>query len=189
MHASLFVIGDNPEEQLAPFDEQLEVEPYRQPISDESAERMMTHYADSIPFGSPPEAYRDVAIDWGNWESFDRDEDGYFRMSTNNKRGKWDWFEIGGRWRGEIIDACVGSVNQSKAGHILWSAMRVEDKIPFAILADGRFQERVEWMWDAKNETGEHVTHFTKDDWRDHCYQFLSRLAPDTLVTLIDYHP
>lgn len=200
MHASLFVIGPDTERQLAPFNEQLEVEPYRQPISSACIQRMREYYASGdskrhpvIPIDAPISAYQPVVSDWDNWEGLDVDANGYYRISTNNQRGKWDWYQVGGRWDGRIIMFDGAKVNWSASQCIDWQAMNRLDEEgysywPFAILADGVFQERREWVWDAENEEGKSVEHFSEEDWRDHCYQFLSRLAPDTLVTLIDYH-
>jgi hypothetical protein len=104
-HFTVLVIGENPEEQLEPFDENLETPEYcKGEISEESKSNMVDYYTrngqnpDGLGFD---ELYAIKGKDWdggslrknpitGVWEEF----------STYNPNSKWDWFQLGGRWSG-----------------------------------------------------------------------------------------
>lgn len=91
-HFCVLVTGIDIDVQLAPFDENLQVEPYREYLP-EAAWR----YYNCEP-GAPAE---EVAAKWNaEWETdtFGVDEHGLYETHTINPDGKWDWYEIGGRW-------------------------------------------------------------------------------------------
>jgi hypothetical protein len=104
-HFTVLVIGDDVEGQLAKYDENIEAEPYWRL----EAESVADHWATAgwIEEGKLPEnptmeqVVSQCIADWG--ESLDeyKVEDGkLYQRSTYNKLSKWDWYEIGGRWRG-----------------------------------------------------------------------------------------
>lgn len=74
-HFTVLVIGDDWEGQLAPYDENITVEPYK----DEC-------YCYNKEKGARPDC--DECHGTGT------------RMSTYNPRSKWDWYSLGGRWKG-----------------------------------------------------------------------------------------
>lgn len=102
-HFSVLVIGDNPEGQLAPYDENAEVPRYKS-------------YEDRDPDSWPRshavkggiEADDDAAVaaflnkEWDDDEPYEVDEKGLYRWSTYNPQSKWDWYELGGRWTGHL---------------------------------------------------------------------------------------
>ncbi|HEX7862877.1 MAG TPA: hypothetical protein VF773_21270 [Verrucomicrobiae bacterium] len=94
MHSFLLVAGDNIHDQLAPFSDHLEVDPYETFLSDEDIKSMADHY------GVPVTDLGTLATkmqDWRNDEGFVRDGRlGY--ISTYNPRGRHDWYQIGGAW-------------------------------------------------------------------------------------------
>lgn len=100
--------GQTVEELLAPYDENLEVEPYlkytRQQAIDEARKLWSTLTKDM----SDDDCWQYIAND------YDADmigEDGSI-YSTYNPKSKWDWWEEGGRWsgmlksNGETVDSC-----------------------------------------------------------------------------------
>jgi hypothetical protein len=113
-HFTCIVTGEDIESALAPFDENLEVEPYRVEIPLDTVGRAIAFYAEHpehCAFPAPTVA--DVALaKAGNAESIlhclssyesetaAQDAEGYYRMSTYNPLSKWDWYAVGGRWRG-----------------------------------------------------------------------------------------
>lgn len=103
-------VQDALEAALVPFDENTEVEPYRQYIEDsqEKYERALKWYADNPkdrPAGLDEKdvaavlsAYRDDTVHKETTEGSDVVL--YYELSTYNPKSKWDWWVIGGRWLG-----------------------------------------------------------------------------------------
>lgn len=148
-HYTVLVVGDSPEEQLEPFDENLEVEEYSKPILDDEIKRFVDYYknksiedADST-FETLYEKYGD---DW-NGNSWRLDENNEWKQySTYNPNSKWDWYEIGGRWTGffklkpgasgelgekswGVEAAKEGYADQALKGDIDFDGMREEAKL------------------------------------------------------------
>lgn len=109
-HFTVLVIGDNAEELLAPYDENLEVEPYREDIEQKDIDNMVEYFTKEAD-----EEKRIVGLDvndlttvqphWPTWNSCKLliDEDGKpYRMSTYNPKSEWDWYQVGGRWQGML---------------------------------------------------------------------------------------
>ena len=114
-HYTVLVIGDNPEEQLAPFDENSEVEEYARDVVDEEDKRNFLEFykkkeaAKDLPEGEPTpnvsfdieefaQYYAKYGDDWNsnNWRI---DSEGVWQeYSTYNPESKWDWYQLGGRW-------------------------------------------------------------------------------------------
>lgn len=112
-HFSVMVVGENPEEQLAYFDESLQVEEYEVGIvSKEQKDRMLAFYAENGQvFSSFDECYAECGEEW-NGNSYRKDEDGIWReYSTNNPDAKWDWYVLGGRWSGCYIRLKPGATS------------------------------------------------------------------------------
>lgn len=106
---------------LAPYNENIEVEPYVFKTKDEliaEGYRNADHYRYIIKHGDNND---DIVNHWGDdfldafsdeemyWASCkyhglyndDLDKDGNW-ISTYNPKSKWDWYSIGGRWSGEL---------------------------------------------------------------------------------------
>lgn len=104
-HFTVLVIGPDYEGQLAPYNEEIQVAPYRsyedgpwldtnrkkfaeehgrEPSDEEIAVYMNEQYADDDDFRS----------------RYHLDEKGVYTMSTYNPNSKWDWYAVGGRWKG-----------------------------------------------------------------------------------------
>lgn len=118
-HYTVLVIGDYPESQLEPFDENLEVERYCVgAVSDEDKEEMLSYYkGKGFDFESFDECYKAKGEEWNcNQYVF---EDGEWRVySTYNPNSKWDWYVLGGRWSGKFIklkNDRSGTIGQSGA--------------------------------------------------------------------------
>lgn len=103
MHYCTFVIigpdggiGTQVAEALAPFDETLEVDPYKIHLDEEEIKRMAGHY------GLEENDVSGLITKMPDWRGTDGgvDDVGLFSWATTNPEGKWDWYEIGGRWNG-----------------------------------------------------------------------------------------
>lgn len=89
--------GKTLEELLAPYDEELEVEPYMA-ITKEEALARIAEYEDKHP------EYKNMTDeekmrDWFGYKYFDEDGN---PMTTYNPDSKWDWYSIGGRFPGRL---------------------------------------------------------------------------------------
>lgn len=126
-HSVVIVVGDDVEGQLAPFDENKEVEPYHEPYPREKLARMLKFYAEEQKPEKVDERLRSIArkagisaegkvvgishsqlasltVPWCSerLELLKEPLDGcwYTIVNTYNPKSKWDWYEIGGRWTG-----------------------------------------------------------------------------------------
>lgn len=149
-HSTVLVIGEDPETMLAPFDEGIDVEPYRKDVDIETPQK---HWA----FDKLVEV-EGLAADAG-WPAFlealakryedddderlqyDPETDRVYEMSTYNPQSRWDWYILGGRWTGFFMlrEGRVGAtgepgvmtpaakddkVDQARKGDIDFDAMR-----------------------------------------------------------------
>jgi hypothetical protein len=103
-HARLLVIGDDLDAQMAPYDENKEVEPYK---DYEAGEPWFARSAKED--GIDPTDLEALAA-WHNAKyagdgerPYSVDENGLFTMSTYNPQSKWDWWSIGGRFAGQLM--------------------------------------------------------------------------------------
>jgi hypothetical protein len=98
-HFTVLVIGDNIEGKLAPYSEQLEVEPYKRYINKEERKRMAEYYGVDV---EDAEALIAKMPSWSGCEG-SVDENGLYYLTTHNPKSKWDWHQIGGRWAGSFV--------------------------------------------------------------------------------------
>lgn len=87
------------EELLAPYDENLEVEPYLKYTVDEATAYIKEH---CVPYNDYLKEYADRhLIDWfAESERLLIKQDGLY--STYNPNSKWDWYQIGGRFSSSL---------------------------------------------------------------------------------------
>lgn len=125
-HFTVLVIGEDHEGQLAPYNENIQVDGYKEHYDERSIERYKEMWKrrdeeHDAPLGLvevlegkeplPPlsvDQIEDPSIEeliawmneeWGDSE-YGIDDDGPYRVSHYNPKSKWDWYEVGGRWRG-----------------------------------------------------------------------------------------
>ena len=151
------------EDQMAPFDENIKVEPYvsysvEQAKADIARditrferiiERQDANYnlekcqehLEKLRTTTPEEKYREY-IEYH--EHFD--DDGK-PTSTYNSDSKWDWYVTGGRWDGWVNDREAS--NRAVADNIATTEAAVErNKIPHAIITpDGQWHEHGRMGW------------------------------------------
>ena len=133
-------------EALAPFDQELAVEPYREHL-DHTGVRMMAKHYDIAPANL--HALSKKMEDW-NGQKGAVDREGLYSLSTHNPDGRWDWYEIGGRWNGHIPHA---RKNSMRAG-TLANAPYLKSCLPYLILTP-----EGEWI--------EHERYYVSSDWKD----------------------
>ena len=110
-HYKVLVIhneNQNIEELLAPYDENLEVEPYLKYKHNDAIEMIKEEY---MPFNDFLKDYSDdKLLEWF------ADDCGYYLIdgdiyTTYNPKSKWDYYQIGGRFSGELELAEEGRLN------------------------------------------------------------------------------
>ena len=96
------------EKLLAPYNENLEVEPYLKYTVDEAIAYIKEH---CVPYNDYLKEYADRhLIDWfAENEGLLIKQDGLY--STYNPNSKWDWYQIGGRFDGELMLTEEGRLN------------------------------------------------------------------------------
>lgn len=113
------VIGDDPEGQLAPFDENEQVEEYcTGEVSEEDKQQMLEYYKreHKSQFRNFENCYKRYGKDW-NGNRWRKDEYGIWcEFSTYNPDSKWDWYVLGGRWSGAYIRLKEGATSGIKGG-------------------------------------------------------------------------
>lgn len=141
MHYSTFVIigrDADPEPAVAtalqPFDEDLEVEPYHDYLDASEIQRMAERYR------IPPTALPALARKMEDWRGREGSVDahGLYALTTYNPDGKFDWYEIGGRWDGYI----KGSRHNVISAKALHRSPRLRKCLPYYLATpDGRWLE------------------------------------------------
>lgn len=116
-HYSVLVIGDYPELQLEPFDENYAVEPYYVgDVSEDDKERMLSYYKEQgIEYNTFEECYAEKGGEW-NGNAYILEDGEWREYSTYNPDSKWDWYQLGGRWTGCFIklkDGAQGTIGDS----------------------------------------------------------------------------
>lgn len=131
-HFTVLVIGSNPESQLDPFDENIEMPRYikktrEQAIAESRSEFIQYEKNTYAEYIKDKEAYRKTTnnkahldflenefpkrLKWNDEEHFqntavwyddDYKDEDGNLYSTSNPKSKWDWYQLGGRWSGMI---------------------------------------------------------------------------------------
>lgn len=141
MHFSVFVmIGPDTDIEsgvlaaLAPFDESLEVPPYREHL-DHAAILSMAKY-----YGIDPANLHALSRKMKDWRGCEGgvDRKGLYSLLTCNPNGRWDWYEIGGRWNRYI----KGSKRNVIRAMTLANSPRLKGCLPYFVLTpDGEWIE------------------------------------------------
>lgn len=106
-HFTVLVIGDNVDDQLEKYAEDIEVEAYvTGKVTKADMKEMVKHYTKDRIGKSDltlEEEFKQINFehgeDWNNNQYVNIDGV-WQKVSTYNPDSKWDWYEIGGRWRG-----------------------------------------------------------------------------------------
>lgn len=102
-HYVVVVIGEDPDGQLAPFDENTIVAKYcKGEVSDKEKNSFMEYYQKEKPKEAAGKTFDELVEMFGQeWSNWQKDVDGVVRAySTYNPNSKWDWYSLGGRWTG-----------------------------------------------------------------------------------------
>lgn len=238
-HFCVLVIGDNPEGQLAKYDENLKLpmhktaskeeliakersriedyqntvyaeylqdpEKYRLSTANEAHLRYLEEefpkkleWTDEQCYEAAIKDYHDYVEDGENWCEIH--EDGSL-WKTTNENVKWDWYQMGGRYRGRLklkaprVDAPLymdwqyenyadyerlkkeGYCDQAYSHEV----ENLDEFVPFAIVKDGEWHQRGECGWWG-------VVTDENDNWDEEAKNLKKDLPYGTLLTVIDCH-
>ncbi len=110
-HFTCLVIGDDPDEQLAPYDENTRVAPYPVPL-DEDVVAKMNECVAGLPEAEQAEfAKLDLEGKLARYEGGQVEliDGRWHALSTYNPNSKWDWWTVGGRWSGCVLKVKDGA--------------------------------------------------------------------------------
>lgn len=153
-HFSVMVIGDDPEGQLAPYDENIKTAPTLQGlVPQEELDSFLKWVKEDYPDdsdGSFEYLYKKYGGQW-NGSAWAQNKKGEWEVwSTYNPSSKWDWYQLGGRWTGwlklkEGVTSGIhgkpglmteraeeGTADQAEYQDIDWEGMRAEAKMKAA---------------------------------------------------------
>lgn len=100
-HFTVLVIGNDPEAQLAPYDENISVEPYKMYV-DASTTEWPRSSAAGVDGTDDHAVAACLNAKWGE-KTYHVDDIGLFEWSTYNPKSQWDWYSLGGRWTGHFL--------------------------------------------------------------------------------------
>ncbi len=101
------------EDLLAPFDENMQVEPYIHFSRQEAIDFARQHYGDSMAEKTDEECWQLMAED-NETDSFGN------IYSTYNENAKWDWWSVGGRWGGMLQMKDGTPVDSGRVGDLVF---------------------------------------------------------------------
>lgn len=187
------IFGDDIEDNLAPYDENMEVKPYlkytkQQAIDKAKKEVTSGHFAYGSAMSkaeveaiNTDEGYYQYALKmWG----YQPDEEGNL-LSTYNPKSKWDWWTEGGRWNGYLPTIGDYQTNHCKVKDVNWSKYFEQSPTgPFCFITEnGEWHETARMGW-----WGMTVDDKENDVWRKEFEEYLNTLDPETSVIAIDFH-
>lgn len=205
MHYTLLVTGDNPDEQLEPYQEnnmgncgpdylefiiQDEEDLYNTSLAVYRDGNWYTTYTTTPDTKTWKEvcSYDEYMKRLGYEYNEEEEAWGYW----GNPNAKWDWYQMGGRWYGyfQLLDGKSGILGErslvvsfSEQSQVADSALKKDinwdkksDYVTYAILHEG------EWYED--NLLGAPLG----GDWQEFWINFVDRLPPTTRLTVFDCH-
>lgn len=146
-HAVVLVLGDDIEGQLAPYDENREVEPYKD-YEDLDPERWPVSFlAKEYPDADLTDPHTVARLYNGHWDDgsgkYEVDEKGLFEWSTYNPQSKWDWYTVGGRWAGTLlVKPLVAAAAPNVHVNQFSAEIAAQERQHFAPVMDGRHTDQ-----------------------------------------------
>lgn len=196
MHSCVYVIIENTDNietavtrALAPFDDARQVKPYKLRLFASTIMAMSRHY--NIP-ESDHQRLSEKMRDWLG-DPGGQDRLGLHALCSHNPDGKWDWYEIGGRfngcirgrWRPRSFAKKPDLQSNSLSSSILLRAKDFPKRTPFALVTPlGEWIERSSVV---STTSGWYVREVPKSAWSRRVRMIL-RKFPDQRIVCVDAH-
>ncbi len=193
MHSCIYVFITGSEQDteslvevaLDPFNEAHDVPPYKDHLSRSCIRYMAEHYK---LLATDLQKLAEKMPDWRGVPG-GIDELGLFAICTSNPVGKWDWYEIGGRWDGFITGRKRPSTdiirNNSICASTLVNVRDFAKRIPDGIvMPTGQWVERTSLV---TTSSGWYVRETPEDVWCNRVRRIL-KACPDHRVVGVDIH-
>lgn len=102
-------------------------------------------------------------------------------IDRTNPNAKWDWYQIGGRWKASLLLKDGTRADEATKGEVDWKAMGSFGT--FAVVKDGQWYEKGEMGYWAmvSNAKGE-------PEWSEEYSSLLDSVSDDTMLTIVDCH-
>lgn len=188
MHSVGIVISHHVNRALEPFADYLEVDRYKVFLSSEEIESMAEHYKlEPTDLG----ALCQKMGDWQSSEGFiEGSRLGYW--STSNPKSKYDWYKIGGRWKGFLKLKVpkkskwwfFGGRTVSTTDSALIDEIDVADlktKEPAFVLINGQWCEGTMALSDTLNGKSDEM-------WKRKFQEIVDKIPSGSIVTVVDVH-
>lgn len=170
---------------LAPYDENLDVEPYRDYPDEGELTRMRAWFEETYCYAPAVKDLADVMQQWHNTPGYVDEEGKLYRMSTYNPNSKWDWYQVGGRSEG--TGYAQFAVDSDHPNHLRAEGFDVRrvQWTPYSVLTpDGAWhtQGRLGWF-------GVSIDAMDDEAWTTHVEQLLAPYQqPGVALLVVDYH-
>lgn len=110
---------------------------------------------------------------------------GYF----HNPNAQWDWYEIGGRWQGELKTKSGMSCDKAEVKDIDFNSMSAsaEEKrwsIHAMLDLEGKWHQQGKMGWFGMSDT----TPDGEKTFTDHLHKYIADVNPDTYLVIVDCH-
>lgn len=172
MHSCVLIIGDNPEEQLKPFDEER-----RTKFNDLTADYKKEYEgkdSNGKPFREIYKSFGEFAMDWHGAERNAAGRYGFW----HNPNAQWDWYALGGRWKDFLPLRDGGAADTA-----IWRDVDSTKLEPTAaVLFDGRWYDFDDGFWHSTDEAKQ------DKEWLRRFKNIIKRIAMDAPVAIYDLH-
>ena len=186
MHCCILVVGESINDQLHPFADHTKVEPYRVFVEGEDLTAMAEH------FGISPDNLPALAEKMPEWDKVEGEvyQNRLCFWSRENPNGKFDWYEVGGRFSGYILlneprapsffGKLFGRKPTDRVNNALKRDVVVESILedpPAAILSDDT------WIEQRLDESAP-----SDEQWKQQFAEFFMSIPDDQMLTVVDIH-
>ncbi|ELP2194011.1 hypothetical protein VZ50_003714 [Salmonella enterica subsp. enterica serovar Champaign] len=197
-HFTVLVIGNNPEQSLAPYhefectctdDQYVQEIDITSEILADIKERGSVEEVVIYNFGDDSIVSDESELDLEGQHTFGyaivRDGELIKAVRRTNPNAKWDWYQLGGRWDGFFLHKSGIRTNSLKKGEIDFAGMLADKTFfsPYAIIHENTWISKGEMgWWGISNDA------MTQEQWDEKVSELISELPNDTMLSLYDCH-
>lgn len=178
---------------LAPYSENLEVEPFISSKKEEVKKKFeeikkLVNETESDKLPNYLRHYKKENINkmtirefWKSYAGEELDEEGN-SLTTYNPNSKWDWYEVGGRW--DTFFKKAGTIDNKIQIKVLLNLTNKEfiNFVPFAFVnLNGKWFERGKMGWFGESYNN-------KDSWTEDFKKLLLKENPKNYLVIVDCH-